>query len=788
MRKKQVYFSGGFIAGPVTHRLSKGLNGPVIVIIALLLLSFSVTYFLNSGQPASSGGSGIKKFSSYAELESYVKESADAYGYYGGGIAGGMMATAKSAISESSDSAAPPVSGSPDYSRTNVQVEGVDEADIVKSDGKYIYAVAGNKVAIVDAYPAQSAKNVSEIDFNGSVSEIFINGDRLVLFGQKYESFPGPVPTEAAAEKMIARPDMYPRYSQKTTVAIYDVSDRANPVLAGEISIDGNYYDSRMADKYVYVVANEPAYYAYAQDKNVTVPGIYYQGRAVSQAFPDIYYFDGVAGNVYTTIAAINLDSPEDVSSKVILTNYAQNMYVSEKNIYIIYNKWMSEADYVERVVDIILPLVPQDVREKINAAMALEVSKQTKMQAVGEIVQGYMSKLSASERESLEESMRAKMEVLQADIEREREKTFVQKISIDGGNIEYVAGGDVPGTVLNQFSMDEYNGYFRIATTTSGNRGVVPMTGIASSGVTAATAQRAIAAEKAEAAGSASDAKDAVASSSAQATPSAPVAPPQQSGPLNNIYVLDERLNVVGKLQDLAPGERIYSARFLGDRAYLVTFRQVDPLFVIDLSVPQSPEVLGYLKISGVSDYLHPYDETHVIGVGRDATDEGRINGIKVSLFDASDVANPKEISKYVIGGQGTYSEALYDHKAFLFSKEKNLLVIPVSITSFSEAPQISAQQPEYWQGAYVFSIDLNSGITLKGKITHANETNPKEYYYDYLSQIRRSLYLDNVLYTISQKMIMMNALDTDALSEINSVALPGQEHRLYANAGIAE
>jgi len=143
-------------------------------------------------------------------------------------------------------------------------------------------------------------------------------------------------------------------------------------------------------------------------------------------------------------------------------------------------------------------------------------------------------------------------------------------------------------------------------------------------------------------------------------------------TGPRNNVYILDDNLKIVGTLEDLAPGESIYSARFLGDKGYMVTFRQMDPLFVIDVSVPDSPKVLGYLKIPGVSEYLHPYDENHVIGVGRDATAEGRMQGLKLSLFDVSDVANPKELSKYIIGNQGTYSEALNDHKSFLFNKER--------------------------------------------------------------------------------------------------------------------
>ena len=285
----------------------------------------------------------------------------------------------------------------------------------------------------------------------------------------------------------------------------------------------------------------------------------------------------------------------------------------------------------------------------------------------------------------------------------------------MDGRNIEYKTAGEVPGHVLNQFSMDEHDGYFRIATTTGSWR--------------IETA--------------------------------------------NHLYVLDSGLEVVGKVEDLAAGERIYSTRFMGDKGYMVTFRQVDPLFVIDLSSPTNPQVLGYLKVPGVSDYLHPYDDTHIIGIGRDATEEGRMLGMKLALFDVSDFSNPVEVSKYIIGESGTSSEALYDHKAFLFDRDRGLLVIPVSL---SEERYIQS-----WEGAYVFGIYTTSGFTLKGRVTHQNETNMTEteygykYWenYDYNARVRRSLYMDDVLYTVSNRMIKMNDLN-DIDNEINKVELP--------------
>jgi len=316
---------------------------------------------------------------------------------------------------------------------------------------------------------------------------------------------------------------------------------------------------------------------------------------------------------------------------------------------------------------------------------------------------------------------------------EGETMKTVIQRIKIDGQDITFEASGEVPGYVLNQFSMDEHNNYFRIATTVYNYN------------------MRTFAAEETT---------------------------------RNNIYVLDTNLNIIGKLEDLAPGEQIYSARFMGDRCYVVTFRNIDPLFVIDLSNPTAPTVLGQLKVTGYSGYLHPYDENHIIGIGKETDydvqeDFAWYQGVKISLFDISDVANPVEVAKYEIGDRGTDSPILSDHKALLFDKEKNLLVIPVTVAEIDES-DYSDGVPDWaygrhvWQGAYVFDISLD-GIELRGGITHLEDgmlTDGRYYYYEYSGYVvQRTLYMDDVLYTISSMKVKMNKLTT--LAEINEVDL---------------
>jgi uncharacterized secreted protein with C-terminal beta-propeller domain len=251
---------------------------------------------------------------------------------------------------------------------------------------------------------------------------------------------------------------------------------------------------------------------------------------------------------------------------------------------------------------------------------------------------------------------------------------TDIYKFKFNNGKLEYDAFGTVPGRLLNQFYMDEKDGNFRIATTNDAN----------------------------------------------------------------NLYVLNEKLKIIGSLENLAKGVNIYSVRFIDNRAYIVTFLQVDPLFVIDLSNPQEPTVLGELKIPGYSTYLHPYSENLIIGFGEDT-------GMKMALFDVSDPENPKELYKQEIGGKGTHSEALYNHKALLFSKEKNIIAFP---------SQIENNYRTQFQGAVIYGLDLEKGFELKGQITHKETANGKPDN-DYKNDIERIIYIKDTLFTLSKGMV---------------------------------
>lgn len=285
---------------------------------------------------------------------------------------------------------------------------------------------------------------------------------------------------------------------------------------------------------------------------------------------------------------------------------------------------------------------------------------------------------------------------------------TSIYRVRVNGSVLEFEAQGSVAGYVLNQYAMDEYSDYFRVTTTW------------------------------------------------------------QKETTLNYVFVLDMNLTKVGELllPKFEDRETIQSTRFMGDKCYVVTFEQKDPFFVIDIANPTDPKVAGQLKIPGYSSYLHPYDENHVIGLGMEN------NTVKLSLFDVTNVNAPTETARYIIEGDWTYSDALYDPKAFLFDKQKDLLVIPVSITQYgyiNGAEKEDALQGGYWQGAYVFKLTLASGFELRGGITHQENVTSAPYMIDYNANVNRALYIGNTLYTVSNAKVKLNSLaDLSPIAEV--------------------
>ncbi len=559
-----------------------------------------------------------------------------------------------SATNSKSDEAITGGGESDDFSTTNVQVEGVDEADIVKTDGEYIYVVKGSTVRVVDAKPAREMYEMDAVTFGDDgfrPQDMYVDGNRLIVIGTAYS--PRIYPYEFIADYDVT--DVYFGGKDQTILYVFDISDKANIEEIRSVAFDGNYDSSRKIDDMVYVVSNQYKYYM-----NGIVPyeeGLLplYKDSTEDKIMPmsgcsDVSYMPGPRdGNGFMTVSGVPVDNVgEKVVTEVVIGN-SNAVYASRDNMYISQQKY------------------------------------------------GWNNYWGGDSSE---------------------EETIIHKFALGKKEIVYKGKGKVPGHILNQFSMDEYDGNFRIATT-----------------------------------------KGDLWNSTTPST--------------NNVYVLDSQMDLIGELEGLAPGEKIYSVRFMGKRGYIVTFKKVDPLFVIDLATPSAPKVLGKLKIPGYSDYLHPYDENHIIGFGKDAVDAQAdliaareldfawYQGIKIAMFDVTDVTNPVELHKIVIGDRGTDSELLWNHKALLFDKEKGIMAFPITVY---EIPENVKNDPNVadntygdpvFQGAYVYDVSVEDGFDFKGSITQYtdNEIADKAGYYWWGDKdIKRILYIGDYFYTISQ------------------------------------
>lgn len=688
-----------------------------------------------NGQPSPSANpvteiTPMKTFASYDDLKNFLTTNSpsNSRSFYTASTSQGSFSDNPAPMPTVVPSAAPApavpseaaTGGTTDYSTTNIQVAGVDEADTVKTDGKYLYVIANNSVYILNAGP-QDARVLAKLTYqNTYLSGIYLSqdGNKLAVLGDQY------VPYDYSYGKSLppmgADIALYPYFRSGTTFAyVYDVANKNSPQLVRNFTMSGNYFNSRMIGNYVYNIVTENAY---VYNDTVFLPSIY-NGAQGSEISANSVYYSGFANPnygyqsyTYTTFVALNImNDAQAPSNMTIMLDGANTVYVSTSNIYVTYPVYEYE--------DLPTP-TPFPTTSGSNITI---------------------------------------MPMPPVFFAPSSIKTSIYRIHVAESSMVFAAQGNVSGTVLNQYAMDENNGYFRIATTVYQNSFAPVFIGGSSTS--------------------------------------------QQQ---NNVYVLDLNLNTVGKLENLGTGENFHAARFIGNRCYLVTFMKTDPLFVIDLSQPNNPKVLGQLVIPGYSDYLHPYDETHLIGLGKDAveTDNGFAwyQGLKLSLFDVSDVSAPKEIAKVIIGDRGTSSEALSDPKAFLFDQSKNLLVIPVELylingtqtavnpptspvplpatlpgigiapapmptPGFNSGP--SAYGTFVWQGAYVFKVTLNGGFEVRGNVTQLDSNtlakmaqNGGYYYYgsnDYW--ITRTLYIGNVLYTISNGRVQLNSLDNFAL-----------------------
>ena len=661
----------------------------------------------------------IRKISSQEDLADLLQASALLEGhFYDNRVRMGNFAIPEEAVMvEYVDTAKSPAGqelksqGDSDYySTTNIQEENVDEPDYLKNDGKYVYIVSGNTLSIIDAYPAQDARLVLKIalDVEHQYIQNMFLNENRLVIFYNGQS----------DREIIPEYDFIPRqsYDPVTHALVIDVSDRESPSILKDYSIDGHFMDARMIGDYAYFVTSSYINHQYPRFPVITED-------SVPIMTPEAFYFDNIGEfSNFNTLTAIDIFG-DTINSETFLMGYTGTFYVSENNFYLTYQQYLQSGfhdDYSrDRFFDVIVPLLPTSLQDEIKAMQDDSLSSPIQQWSmISEVMQKSYNQMDKDQKDRLFEEIKEALIKYDTKIQEDTRKTVIHKIAIDEGKIEYVARGSVPGMLLNQFSMDERDDRLRVATTTEI---YTQYEGIIRS---------------------------------------------------NSVYILDEDLNMVGGLDKIAPDESIFSARFIDDRLYMVTFQQIDPFFVIDLSA-DTPKILGELKIPGFSNYLHPYDEEHIIGVGRDTKmEEGRVQqlGIKIALFNVANVSNPVVADDTIIGKRSTHSEALHDHKAFFFDKSRGILSIPIS-GNLNELDELSDSQmiaPEHnrWSGFYVFDLDYKSGFDLKGTITHS-EGDSKYYWIG----SGRTFYIDDVLYTASEDYLKMNSFDS--LDKVNAIKL---------------
>ena len=592
----------------------------------------------------------IKEIQSYDELIKLLESKKEYYDVVAREL--GDMKTATSmqdvAYSEKASEVA-------DYSSTNQQVEGVDEADRIKVDGRYIYSCMENGVAIVDTKDKMT--QIASIKCclgewaSYNIKKIFLHEDYLVVLMQGRET---------GKEQSIY--DVNGKVF--TAVQIYNVANKNNPVLSRFFKVEGFLNGIRMINGQIYMIT-ESRIGAYLNKKSIG-EGILpkYCDSVVDSAMNEIpakgiKYFDWSNYDSFSVMTTFNVKDKEAAKFTTLLDK-SQCMYMNEGSLYL---------------VNSIYTMAYGNAMEK-----------------------GRYS--------------------------------YIVKYAINKDEIKFSACNRVPGSILNQFSMDENKGYFRIATNKNFEQG-------------------------------------------------------------NNVYILDSQLRQAGKIEGLAKGESIYSVRFDGDRGYVVTFEQVDPLFVLDLSNVKEPKVLGQLKIPGFSQYLHPIGENLVVGIGRATVEnisrdeEGNEyvsgimpTGIKLSLFDVKDPKTPKEINHIVIGDSLSYesaeSPALEDHTSIMVDPKRQVLAIPVYL-SFGEEKEITNTiKSDCFVGAYVFGVE-GGKLVGKAKLGQVDidtgEYRDFSYYYYYGGDIGRICYIGDKMYYVYGNQI--NAYDLNNFKRLQVIGL---------------
>ena len=593
-----------------------------------------------------------------AGLRQAALEVVGAYGFGGTGYrAGPLEAGAVPAPAAAGADSGARAAAAPEHSGTNVHEAGVDEPDLVKTDGRRIITVAGGTLRVIDAasrqvtgtLPLPTGDTAPRWPYRTAGVDLLLHGDRALVLLPSRAYYPGPI-----IDEMPGRPAPEPATVDGARLLLVDLVGQ--PRLVAKLTLDGQYVDARQVGGTVrMVVRSSPRLRFVYPDGRRSEPAAKAANRSVvtrstAADWLPRYELDRDGHTVPGQVPCERLSHPAAFTGSSLLTVYTFDLTTATERV-------LGGGDPVSIVAD-------------------------------GDTVYGTARSLYVATAMSWRGNT---------------ERTEVHRFDLSGpGRPRYAASGEVPGSLLGQYALSEHDGYLRVATTTTDT-------------------------------GSGSG-------------PCCDRTPPTQSA----VRVLEQRgdaLVEVGRVDGLGKGERIYAVRFVGPVGYVVTFRQVDPLYTLDLADPRHPAAVGELKIRGYSAYLHPTGDGRLVGVGQDATEQGQRLGTQVSLFDVRDPARPTRLAVHQV--PGGYSAAEADPHAFLYWPDTGLLVIPVLSAD-------TTRNGGHAAGALALSLRGRTLVDL-GTVLH-----PAAASGTYVAGVSRALVVADTLWTVSDGGLQANNLQT--------------------------
>jgi hypothetical protein len=590
---------------------------------------------------------------------------------------GGTASSGGPVLSAGEDDAAPEEDGADQYSTTNTQVAGVDEADFVKNDSGHVYVLSAAGLHVIDAWPAPETKEVKRVSLPGEPRRLFLAGNTLVVY-TRLGAGTGLGSAPSAQGCTYGYDCRFSAEPGQTMIIVFDVSEPSAPKELRRFAFSGGYVDSRRVGPNVYTVVQD--------GDSVSLPGVDLALSATSADALDAQYEERRAA------ADAAVDEAPAASFLPWLHQLDADGTVAQ-DVQACDNALAAQAAQGRSFIS----LVSLDLETLAPPSRTLIAGKPGYVYSSAEAL--YMATDGVDGGDSIYRSQGA------------QDQSTVHKFLLDGTQAIYRGSAAIPGHVLNQFSMDERDHVLRVATSS----GWVPDPSVSSNLVTLA----------------------------------------EQRG-------VFQRLGGIG---GIAPSEDIRSVRFDGTRAFVVTFKKTDPLFVFDLADPTAPKILGELKIPGFSTYMHPMDENHLLAIGFDADDHGDFayfDGIQLQIFDVSTLSEPKLLHKHVIGTRGSASEALTNHLAFNYFPSKGLLALPMTVCSGGDDGRYGDQLT--FSGLMVFDVSLETGITEHGQMPfvdpNAVQGGCGTWWAASTSDVKRSIFMDDYAIGISDSRYQVASL----------------------------